>query len=145
MKRLFIVGLIAASWALVIGIAMCAQLALAQSPVPPEVTNEALTGWRAGGFQAVAVVLAAGLVASWVASWRMLAAKDVIIASERSANRELVTSMKNDSIGSTQTYGKIETTLALTNQAMLAMADAQKGTASEVRILGDKLRDRGAA
>jgi hypothetical protein len=118
-----------------------ALLILAQNPVPPEVTAEALKGFNEGGFKAVAIVLAVGLVASWVVAWRMLAAKDVIIATERAASRELTQSMKVDSIGATQTYGKIETTLGMSNQALVGLAESNKTMATEIRILGDRVRD----
>jgi predicted choloylglycine hydrolase len=64
MKRLAIwTGLIAGSWALALGVVMCARQALAQSPIPESMTNEAIKGVNEGGFKAVAYVALAGVVA----------------------------------------------------------------------------------
>jgi hypothetical protein len=77
MKRFAIwTGLIAASWGMVIGLAMCASQALAQgvAGVPDSVTSKALEGFDDGGFKAVAVVALAGVVALGALSFWLIKA-----------------------------------------------------------------------
>lgn len=65
MKRFAIwTGLVAASWAFVLGLVMCARHALAQNPVPDAVTNAAVKGFDEGGYKAVAIVALVGCVAA---------------------------------------------------------------------------------
>lgn len=65
MKRLAIwTALAAAAWGAVVGLAMCAREALAQSPIPDSLTNAGLKGFDDGGYKAVAVVALAGCMAT---------------------------------------------------------------------------------
>jgi len=64
-------GLVAASWALALGVAMCASKALAQSVVPEAIQKEALDGIKQGGFEgmfwvAASVAVVLGLAVAWL-------------------------------------------------------------------------------
>lgn len=62
---------------------------LAQNPVPDSVTNEAVSSWSKGGFQAVAAVLAAGIIGVFIAArWLIKRADERADKAEARADKE---------------------------------------------------------